>query len=164
METLDIIIVICFIPAIIRGLQKGFIEQAVALISLVLGAWIAFRSSSVVSVWLKPYLEVSETVMSVASFAIVVIVVVVLLFIAGRLLTGLVKLVMLGWLDRLLGLAFSLLKTALIIGLVVVLFDTINLKFELVDSSTLDASVLYGPIRDFAYIVFPYLKSLLFKQ
>ena len=164
METLDIIILICFIPAVIRGVHKGFIEQAVALVSLVLGAWLAFKFSSSVSVWLQPYLEVSETVLGVVSFALVVVVAVVLLFIAGRLLTGIVKLVMLGWLDRLLGLAFALLKAALIIGLVIILFDTLNLKFELVPTAKLDASVLYTPIKDLAYTVFPYLKELLFKQ
>ena len=164
MDTLDIIILICFIPAIIRGLQKGFIEQAVALVSLVLGAWLAFRFSSVVSGWLHPYLEVSETVLNVISFAVIVIAVVLILFLLGRLLTGIVNLVLLGWLDRLLGLVFAILKAALIIGLAVVLFDTLNLKFEFVKAEVLDASVLYNPIKDLAYAIFPYLKELIFKQ
>ena len=161
---MDIIILICFIPAIIRGLQKGFIEQAVALVSLVLGAWLAFRFSSVVSGWLHPYLEVSETVLNVISFAVIVIAVVLILFLLGRLLTGIVNLVLLGWLDRLLGLVFAILKAALIIGLAVVLFDTLNLKFEFVKAEVLDASVLYNPIKDLAYAIFPYLKELIFKQ
>ncbi|MDO5442771.1 MAG: CvpA family protein [Bacteroidia bacterium] len=164
METLDIIILVCFIPAIIRGLQKGFIEQAIALISLVLGAWMAFHFSSVVSAWLQPYLDVSETVLSVISFAVIMIAVVLLLFLLGRLLTGIVKLVMLGWMDRLLGLVFAILKAALIIGLAVVLFDTLNLKFEFVKAEVLDTSVLYNPIKDLAYAIFPYLKELVFKQ
>ena len=63
-----------------------------------------------------------------------------------------------------LGLIFSLLKAALVIGLVLVLFDTLNLKFSLVKPETLDQSVLYAPLRDAAYKVFPYLKALLFKQ
>lgn len=164
MDTLDIIILICFIPAIIRGLQKGFIEQAVALVSLVLGAWLAFRFSSVVSGWLHPYLEVSETVLNVISFAVIVIAVVLILFLLGRLLTGIVNLVLLGWLDRLLGLVFAILKAALIIGLAVVLFDTLNLKFEFIKAEVLDSSVLYNPIKDLAYAIFPYLKELIFKQ
>ncbi len=164
METLDIIILICFIPAIIRGLQKGFIEQAVALVSLVLGAWLAFHFSTLVSDWLHPYIDVSETVLNIISFAIIVIVAVLLIFLVGRMLTGLVNLVMLGWLNRILGLVFALLKAALIIGLAVVLFDTLNLKFEFVKNEVLDASVLYNPIKDLSYTIFPYLKELLFKQ
>lgn len=164
MSTLDIIILVCFIPAIIRGLQKGFIEQAVALVSVVLGAWLAYHFSSEVSVWLQPYLEVSGTVLNVISFAIIVTVVIILLFLLGRFLTGIVKLVFLGWLDKLLGIIFAILKTALIVGLVVILFDTLNSKLEFVKPETLDSAVLYNPVKDFAYLVFPYLKALIFKS
>lgn len=164
METLDIIILICFIPGIIRGLQKGFIEQAVALVSLILGAWLAFHFSSLVSDWLHPYLDVSESVLNVISFGLIVIATVIILFLLGRMLTGLVNLVLLGWLDRILGLVFAILKAALIIGLVIILFDTLNVKFEFVKTEVLDASVLYNPLKDISYTIFPYLKELLFKQ
>lgn len=164
MNTLDIIILICFIPAVIRGLRNGFIEQAIALISIVLGGWLAYKFSSQVSIWLQPYLDMSETVLNVVSFALIVLVVVLALFLLGRLLTGIVKLVLLGWLDRLLGLVFAIIKAALLVGLVIILFDTINVKFELVSNEILDASVLYGPLKDIAYSIFPYLKELLLKQ
>lgn len=164
MSTPDIIILICFLPAIISGIMKGFIEQAVALVSLILGAWLAFKFSTVVSGWLQPYFEVSETVLNVISFVVILVAVVLVLFVLGKILTGVSKLVMLGWLDRLLGLVFALLKAGLIIGILIILFDTLNVKFEFVEEKVLDESVLYGPIRDIAYMVFPYLKELLLKQ
>lgn len=164
MSTPDIIILICFLPAVISGIKNGFIEQVVALVSLVLGAWLAFKFSNVVGEWLKPYLEVSETVLHVISFAVIMIAVVLVLFVLGKILTGLTKLVLLGWLDRLLGLVFALLIAGLLIGIGIILFDTLNVKFGFVDEAILDKSVLYGPIRDIAYMVFPYLKELLFKQ
>jgi membrane protein required for colicin V production len=164
MSTPDIIILICFLPAVISGIKNGFIEQVVALVSLVLGAWLAFKFSNVVGEWLKPYLEVSETVLHVISFAVIMIAVVLVLFVLGKILTGLTKLVLLGWLDRLLGLVFALLIAGLLIGIGIILFDTLNVKFGFVDEAVLDKSVLYGPIRDIAYMVFPYLKELLFKQ
>ena len=164
MSTPDIIILICFLPALISGIMKGFIQQVVALVSLLLGAWLAFKFSNVVGEWLQPYFEVSETVMHVISFAVIMVAVVLVLFVLGKVLTGVTKLVMLGWLDRLLGLVFALLIAGLLIGIGIVLFDTLNAKFELVDNAILDESVLYGPIRDIAYTVFPYLKELLLKQ
>jgi membrane protein required for colicin V production len=144
--------------------MKGFIEQAVALVSLILGAWLAFKFSTVVSGWLQPYFEVSETVLNVISFAVIMVAVVLVLFVISKILTGVTKLVMLGWLDRLLGLVFALLKAGLLIGIGIILFDTLNVKFEFVEEKVLDESVLYAPIRDIAYTVFPYLKELLLKQ
>ena len=144
--------------------MKGFIEQAVALVSLVLGAWLAFKFSTVVGEWLQPFFKVSETVMHVISFAVIMIAVVLVLFVIGKLLTGISKIVMLGWLDRLLGLVFALLIAGLLVGIGIILFDTLNAKFELVDNAVLDEAVLYSPLRDIAYTVFPYLKELLLKQ
>lgn len=164
MSTPDIIILICFLPAVISGIMKGFIQQVVALVSLLLGAWLAFKFSNVVGEWLQPYFEVSETVMHVISFAVIMVAVVLVLFVIGKVLTGVTRLVMLGWLDRLLGLVFALLIAGLLIGIGIVLFDTLNAKFELVDNAILDESVLYSPIKDIAYTVFPYLKELLLKQ
>ena len=164
MSTPDIIILICFLPAIISGIMKGFIEQAVALVSLILGAWLAFKFSTVVSGWLQPYFEVSETVLNVISFAVIMVAVVLVLFVLSKILTGVTKLVMLGWLDRLLGLVFALLKAGLLIGIAIILCDTLNVKFEFVEEKVLDESVLYAPIRDIAYVIFPYLKELLLKQ
>ena len=164
MSTPDIIILICFLPAIISGIMKGFIEQAIALVSLILGAWLAFKFSTVVSGWLQPYFEVSETVLNVISFAVIMVAVVLVLFVLSKILTGVTKLVMLGWLDRLLGLVFALLKAGLLIGIAIILFDTLNVKFEFMEEKVLDESVLYAPIRDIAYVIFPYLKELLLKQ
>ncbi|MBO4922624.1 MAG: CvpA family protein [Bacteroidales bacterium] len=164
MSTPDIIILICFLPAIISGIMKGFIEQAIALVSLILGAWLAFKFSTVVSGWLQPYFEVSETVLNVISFAVIMVAIVLVLFVLSKILTGVTKLVMLGWLDRLLGLVFALLKAGLLIGIAIILFDTLNVKFEFVEEKVLDESVLYAPIRDIAYVIFPYLKELLLKQ
>jgi membrane protein required for colicin V production len=90
--------------------------------------------------------------------------VVLVLFVLSKILTGVTKLVMLGWLDRLLGLVFALLKAGLLIGIAIILFDTLNVKFEFVEEKVLDESVLYAPIRDIAYVIFPYLKELLLKQ
>lgn len=164
MNTLDIIILLCFVPALISGISKGFIEQAIALVSLVLGAWLAYRFSALVSSWLDPVLEVSETALNVISFAAILIVVILALFMLGKMLSGLMRLVLLGWLDRLLGVVFALVKAALFIGLIITMFNTLNLNYEFVDNKILDDSVCYQALKDLAYAVFPYLKRLLFNQ
>lgn len=164
MSTVDIIILIPFLPAIWRGVTKGFIEQATALTALLLGAWMSYHFSAQVCEWLRPYLEVPDLALSVISYAAIVTAVVLLLFTAGKILTGMVRLVLLGWLDRLLGFVFAMLQAGLLTGLVIILFDTVNLRFGFVSPETLDASQLYAPLRDISYTFFPYLKEFLFKQ
>ena len=52
MNVLDIVLIILFIPAIIRGISKGFIEQVIALASLFLSAWLAYLFADKVGTWL----------------------------------------------------------------------------------------------------------------
>ena len=164
MATLDIILLICFIPGIIRGLSKGFLEQALALVGIVLSVWAAFHFSSLVSSWLQPYLSVSGTTLNVIAFALILVAISLGVLLVAKLLTKVVELAMLGWLDKTLGLVLALAVNALVIGLFIILFDTLNQKFGFVRPETLDASIVYSTLRDLCYLVFPYLKAFFFKS
>ena len=161
MNILDVIILICLVPAIIQGLRKGFISQVISIISIVAGVWASAKFANIVGEWLAQHITASEQVLKVASFAIVLIVVFIILGLIGRLLTGILKLVMLGWLNRILGVLFALIKCLLILCLLVVVFNTINANLNLVKPEILDDSILYPVLKSISDTIFPYLKSLL---
>lgn len=162
MSILDIILLICFIPAVIGGIRKGFISQVISIISIIAGIWVSYEFSSVVGEWIGQYIEASEKLMKLIAFAVIMIGVFIVLGIVGKFLEGILNLVLLGWLNKLLGVAFSLLKTALIVGLLIMLFSSINNNLHIVSEEVLAESVLYGPLKDLSYTVFPYLKSFIF--
>lgn len=162
MNIVDIILLICFVPALVQGLRKGFISQIIAIISIIAGVWVSARFTASASTWLAQYIEGSEQVLKVISFALIFIAVIAILAILGRLLEGTVKLIMLGWLNRLLGMVLSLVKAGLIVGLVIMAFCSLNNTFSLVSEEVLNGSVLFPPLKNMAYTVFPYLKELLF--
>lgn len=162
MNIVDIILLICFVPALVQGLRKGFISQVIAIISIIAGVCVSARFTASASTWLAQYIEGSEQVLKVISFALIFIAVIAILAILGRLLEGTVKLIMLGWLNRLLGMVLSLVKAGLIVGLVIMAFCSLNNTFSLVSEEVLNGSVLFPPLKNMAYTVFPYLKELLF--
>ncbi len=161
MNILDIILLICFVPALIQGFRKGFISQVVAIISIIAGVWMSARFASLASEWLGQYVQGSEQVLKVVAFALILIIVIAALTLFGKLIEGTIKLVMLGWLNKLLGVVFSLLKAGLIVGLVIMAFCSLNDTFGFVSEETMNSSVLYPPLKDLAYSVFPYLKEQL---
>ena len=163
MTTFDFILLACFVPGIIRGLSKGFLEQALGLVGVVLSVWAAFHFSTLVCEWIKPYLSVSETTLNVIAFVLILVVISLGVILLAKLLTKVLELSMLGWLDKTLGLVFALVVNALIIGVFIVLFDTLNQKFGFVKPEVLDGTVVYSSLRDLCYLVFPYLKALFFK-
>lgn len=161
MNSLDIVFLLLFIPGIIRGLTKGFLEQVISLGGVVLSAFLAYRFSGFACDILKEYITVSETVLHVIGFAAVLVLSLVLVILLAKLVTKVAEMASLGWLNKVLGIVFSLFTTALILSILIILFDTVNVKFELVTSPLLQESVLYGHLKDFGYYVFPYLKQLL---
>lgn len=161
MNILDIILLVCFIPAIFQGIRKGFITQAVSIISIVLGIWASARFSNIVSDWIAQYITASDQVLKLVSFGIILVLVFLALAVLGKALEGVFKLVMLGWLNKLLGVVFALLKTGLIVGLVIMAFSSLNDNFKFVQESVLNESILYPPLKKIAFEVFPYLKDML---
>ena len=162
MNILDIILLICFIPALVQGIRKGFIAQAISIISIIVGIWASARFADVVAGWVAQYITASEQVMKVVAFALILIVVFFLLGLIGKMLEGIFNFVLLGWLNKLLGVVFALLKTALIVGLVIMAFSSLNDTFSLVKPETLSQSVLYSPLKNTANDVFPYLRDIIF--
>ena len=164
MNAVDLLLIVCFVPALVLGLQKGFVRQAMGLVALVVGIWFSWNFSEPLSIWLLKYFDISPTYMDVIAFIIVLALVIFLLSLLGNLFERVLKLAMLGWLDKLLGMPFALLKMLLVLGLVIICVDAINSTLSLIPSETLDDSVLYHPIKSAAYVVFPYLKELIFHK
>lgn len=162
MNIIDIILLICFIPAVIQGIRKGFISQVISIISLVLGIWMSARFASLVSTWLAQWITASGQILEIVAFALILVVVFLVLGALGKLLEATIKLIMLGWLNKLLGVVFALLKTGLIVGLVIMAFSSLNATFGIVKPETLSQSVLYTPLKDIANDVFPYLRDMIF--
>lgn len=161
---LDIILTLCLVVALVQGLIKGFTEQVIALVSIIVGSWAAFRFSNIICATIQPYLHASDRILHVMVFVLMVAVVIIIFHLIGKIIKASIHFAMLGWLDRLLGAIFSTLKVCLVIGIIIILFNTINTSFQLVSQDILGKSILYTPLKNIAYDIFPYFKQLLFKQ
>ena len=161
METLDIILLVCFEPAIVTGLTKGFVAQIISLASLLIGVWAAFRFASPLAGLLAKYISLEPDVLSIIAFALSVIITVLVLNLLGKLITKVMQMASLGWANRLLGLAFALFKTALVLSLLIFIFEPLNTQFSLVKPEVVEASKIYPLLDGFATRVFPFLKDLL---
>ena len=160
MNILDAIILTCLIPAIFQGLRKGFISQAISIISLIAGIWASAKFADIVTAWASQFITASEQVLRIASFAVILIAVFVVLGLIGRMLESVLKFVFLGWVNKLAGIGFSLIKAVLIIGLTITTFSSINSTFELVKPEVIADSTLYQPLKDIADAIFPYIKNM----
>ena len=163
MSILDIILLICFIPAIVNGVTKGFIGQIVQLAAIIIGAWVAYNFSSLICKWVLNYISMDGTLLKVIVFILVIVLVTMILNIVGNILTRMLKAISLGWLNLVMGVLFSMLKTALILGVLIMIFEALNSSLGLIDRSSLDNSKVYLALHDMTAKVFPFLKGLIVK-
>ena len=161
MNTLDVILLLLFIPGIIRGISKGFLEQAIALIGIVFSVWAAFKFLGPVCGLLEQYVSFPEAVLKVVAFLLILIVVSLVVLLLAKILTKVVEMALLGWLNKTLGVVSAVLITAVVLGVLIILFDTVNVQFGLVKSDILETSLVYNLLKEFGYFIFPFLKQLI---
>ena len=160
MLAIDLLLLVCFIPAVFKGLSKGLVKQVVALLSIFVGAWCAFHFSALLTDWLSTFVHGNRQTLQIASFIIIVIAVILVLTVIGNLIAGALRIASLGWLDKVLGLVFAILKTAMLLGLGIMVFEAINSAYSLVAPENLEDGKVYKLLKDFGAFVFPYLKNL----
>ena len=161
MNILDAIILICLIPAVIQGIRKGFISQAISIVSVIAGIWASARFANIVATWVSRYISSSEQILKIVAFALILVAVFILLGLLGKVLESILNFALLGWVNKLLGVIFSLMKAFLILGLVILAFNSLNNSFGLVKPEVIADSVLYDPVKKLADTVFPYIKNML---
>ena len=123
-------IVICLILGFFtfNGFRHGFIEEMARLISLIGG----FILSSKFHNMLIPYLQriETETIRVTVAYLGIFVLSVIFITIIAKILQKFIELVLLGWLNRILGLLLGLLKGFLIISLIIFVIQALPLKFD----------------------------------
>ncbi|MDR3189147.1 MAG: CvpA family protein [Prevotellaceae bacterium] len=163
MSIFDILLALLFCVAIYSGFKQGLIMQVVALLSIVLGVYLAAKFSSILAAWITGFGVGTQTV-AVISFTLAFIGVVILARLAGHIAQRIVHLALLGWLNRLLGVVFSVVKMALIISITLLIINTIDSQLRFMPRGQVNKSKLYVPLSRFAPSVFPYLNFSKFKS
>lgn len=157
MSIVDIIIAALLIFAFIKGFSKGLFVEVASLLALILGIYGAIHFSHFAADLLKQYVSWSENYISLTSFAVTFIAIVVAITSAGKALTKIADFASLGFINKLLGGVFSLVKSVLILSVILFFFHKINNKIGIVGKETLSDSVLYYPVKDAVPNIFPSL-------
>lgn len=164
MNILDIILLlIILICGVVGGLRKGFIYQVVMLVALIGGTYMAYRFGSEAARMLSEHFHVSANVMNIIAFVIVFLGVYLLLYILQFVLRKIVSVLLGGWVDKTAGVLLSTLKVVLILGIFIMLWDSLNTTFGFVKQDKMNQSTIYLWIKDFTNIVFPYLRTMISK-
>ena len=160
MGFLDIILGVLLAFAFYKGLKNGLFVEVASLLALVAGIYLAIKFSSLVGAiftgivpsWNPKYIEIS-------AFIITFLLVVIGIYLSAKILTKLADFAFLGWINKLAGVIFSLLKTILALSVVLFIFEKININNMLLSKETQENSIFYNPIQNISKAIYPTIEG-----
>lgn len=159
MNFIDIVLFLILFLAAVNGFRKGLILELASLAALILGVWGAIEYSYITIQFLTERVGLETEYLNLISFFITFVVIAILVHVIGSSLSKFVEIAMLGWLNRIAGLAFGFLKTAFILSVLIIIFNKIDTDVHILPEDVKAESRLYEPIRSFASTVFPFIKG-----
>jgi len=155
MNTFDIIIAALLLFGFVRGLMKGLFVEIASLVALIAGVYGAIHFSYFVSDYLKNHVSWDEKYVTLAAFAGTFLVIIIVIALLGKLFTKIADFASLGIINKILGGVFGALKIGLILSVLFIFFGKMNNTIPFVKQETLDASILYSPVKKVAPTIFP---------
>ena len=147
MNYLDVIFCIPLAWGLYKGITKGLIIQLATFVALGLGIFGAIKFTGIVASFAKKTLGWESTYLPLISFTVIFLCIIVLVFLLAKLLEKFVKIAMLGWLNRLAGALFGVLKYALLLSVVIFIIETAETKVQLIPAEKKQSSMLYRPLK-----------------
>jgi len=158
MNYIDVVLAIILIIAAIQGFRKGFIVEIASLAALILGIWGAIKFSDWTAGFLSNTMDLHSKHIVTIAFIVTFIAIVVIIHLLGRMLDNVVKAVALGFLNRLAGIIFGVLKTAVILSIFLLLFDAVDVNMQILPIVQKKESKLYEPMKQLVPTLFPFIK------
>ena len=160
MSFIDIVFAVLLGFAVYKGLKNGLFVEVASLLALVVGIYLAIKFSGLVGsiltgfapTWNPKYIEIT-------AFIITFIIVVVAIHLAANILTKIADFAFLGWINKLAGVVFSLLKTILALSVVLFIFEKINIDNMLLSKETQESSIFYNPIQNISKAIYPTIEG-----
>jgi membrane protein required for colicin V production len=155
MNWIDLIIVVILILSLVMGFINGLVKEVASLAALILGIWGAIKFSSYTAGKLYDYFDMTGHYVGIIAFLVTFGIIVVIIHFIGILADKIVNAAALGFVNRLLGIIFGLLKSVLIMSVFFVILNAIDARRPFLPKETIERSIFYTTISDIAPVIFP---------
>jgi membrane protein required for colicin V production len=159
MNFIDIVFAVLLGLALYKGIKNGLFVELASLIALIAGIFVALKFSGFAKSILENAVSWNPKYIEITAFALTFIVVLVGIHLSAKLLTKIADFAFLGWVNKLAGACFSMLKTILALSIVILLFEKINVNNMITSQETLDDSIFYNPVKKVSEFIYPKIEE-----
>ena len=164
MNYIDIMIIVILALSMFFGFTNGLIREIASLASIVLGIWGAIKFSPFTAQKLYEFFDINGQYAGIVAFIIAFVVIAIVIHFAGIIIDNFVDAMALGFLNKIFGVVFALLKSALILSVFFSILNAVNAKRPFLPADKIEQSAFYNPISDIAPALFPIIGEGTFEQ
>lgn len=157
MNVLDVVLLAFLGFGIIRGFWRGLFVEIASLVALVAGVYGAFHFSYFATEYLKGKVDWNENTINIVAFFGTLILIILAIALAGKALTKIADFAALGLVNKGLGALFGGLKIAVILSVLLIVFEKMSLNVPFTTEKDKQESAFYKPVRSIFPLIFPSL-------
>ena len=159
MHFIDIVFAAFLGYALYKGIKNGLFVELASLVALITGIFIALKFSGFAKTIIENNVSWDAKYIEIIAFALTFIAVVAGIHLSAKVLTKIADFAFLGWINKLAGACFSMLKTILALSIVILIFEKINLNNMVTSQETLNESIFYNPVKKVSEFVYPKIEE-----
>jgi membrane protein required for colicin V production len=159
MNLLDVFLCIGLGFGVLKGIRNGFFVELASLVSILLGILAAIKFSYLMKTYLESHGFAGHRWIETIAFVLTFLAVIVGVSLLAKVFTKIADFANLGWVNKLFGGIFGLLKTILIISILLNLLQKINIDYKIVSRKTIADSALYEPTRKVSRLIYPAIEN-----
>lgn len=162
MNFLDVIFLVPVLWFVWQGFRRGLIIELATLAALILGIYAAIYFSGYAAKFIEENFTLSEDSAANVSYIITFILVFVIVFVLGKILEKVVDVIALGFLNKLAGAVFGVIKAVILISIFLAIINHYNGK--LISEEKKSGSFFYGYIAPVALFIWQGLEDFDFND
>lgn len=154
MNYLDIVLGAMLVIAFFRGIWRGFVLEVTSLLAISFGLYGAIHFSFYVSDYLLNNVDWDKQTIQITAFVLTLFAIMIVIGIFGKILTRILEISALGFVNRLAGGIFGVLKWSVISGTSLLFFSKVQVA--LLPNEIKQQSVLYEPICQVGKLIYSF--------
>jgi len=160
MNYFDIIFAVPLLWGAYKGFTKGLIVSIASMLALLVGVYGAIRFSGFVGEYISGTINVQENYVPLIAFAVTFIGIVIGIHFLAKMISKLIDAIALGWLNKIAGILFGMLKSIFIMSIFIFIVDKVDPNSNFISKDIKEESLLYEPIKILAPAIFPSLNNV----
>ncbi len=147
----DIIISVLLGYGLVKGFENGLIKEVIGIIALISGLYIAINFSFFFESKINQFFEIQQQFIPIITFVLLFFATVIVFKLFGHILYMIFEFLALGFMSKLLGSLFGVLKMVVILSFLI----TMAKNYDLINKKTKKESMLFNKLEYVSELIIP---------